>query len=692
MTNDAWWDDDASAETSADTVARGGSLSAHGRESAIRDALPIIGRFFQRQGSASQLATANSISVHQDEQSDATDLRLLAALRLRSALAAAAPILTAIEGVALRPTFRYALQSTESVGHLAGTLDVSRYASRSYWDGGPPTYPVTNVYRSSLTPENVLTAYAALWIQRELREALEGCDAPPRAPETQAATELDGNFERLLASPALGDCRKAASDVLRRGAEESLLDRVEARLRRGEVAHDEPYWEVLDAMRELRAAGPTGLPGTQAWSFYDETFDTRLFELWCAFSVATALSDALATDVPPVDPDWSGSGLTFTWRRPSGTLELYMQKSLHLVDGTKQRRWRRKDTGTFLRGIPDIVVRGVTHEGVSRWAILDAKLRQRTGPPTEELYKVLGYFGHYILEHDAQGAILFYAPDESAPNVRVYVPDPADAGSLIATALNPSDRQQSMAGLAEVTDMLLSLLSLPPAHPMDPSLSEGEAYVARLVEEMRSAKVQIVPASLDASRRRLSALLGTNVWERLDLDCRDMLATGEHVGFTLDQDGGDFSGPVLSLVAPLEVLLHERLWLPATEGLSKKEKQNRQTLGEVIDAVTSALDGQATPLADAIREEVQRRTLSVPTLRLSLDALRTVNRDFRRRAAHKEKLTSQDWDAAFRRVIAQDRILPELLEALGVPSSSTSTETSEGADAAESHRGDSDSQ
>lgn len=673
MTDDAWWDGDSSAETPADTVARGGSLSPHGRESAIRDALPIIGRFFQQQGSAERLATTNNISV-QDGQLKATDFRLLAALRLRSALAAATPILSAIQGVAVRPTFRYALQSAESVGYLAGTLDVPRYASRAYWDGGPPTYPVTNVYRSSLTPENVLTAYSALWMQHELREALEVCDAPPRAPETQAATELDGNFEQLLSSPALADCRSAAADVLRRGAEGALLDDVQARLRRGEVAHAEPYQDVLDAMRHLREAGPTGLPGTQAWSFYDEAFDTRLFELWCAFSVATSVSAALATEVPAVDPDWSGTGLTFTWRRPSGTLELYMQKSLHLVDDTKQRRWRLKGTDTFLRGIPDIVMRGVTHEGISRWAILDAKLRQRSGPPSEELYKVLGYFGHYILEHDAQGAILFYAPELSEPNVRVYVPDPADAGSLIATALNPSDRQQSMDGLAEVTDMALSLLSMPPAQVSDPSLSAGEAYVARLVEEMRTTQAQIVPASLDASRRRLSALLGNDVWERLDGDCRDMLATAENVGFTLDQAGGDFSGPVLSLVAPLEVLVHEQLWLPATEGLSRRDRENRQTLGQVIDAVIGALNGQETPLGDAIRQEVQRRTLSVPTLRLSLDALSGVNRDFRRRAAHKEKLTSQDWNVAFRRVIAQDRVLPELLEALGVHSSSASTE------------------
>lgn len=674
MTSDAWWDTDASAESPIDPELRGGSLTPHERERAIRDALPIIGRFFQSQGQSKRLMTADSISVG-DETSSDTDLRLLAALRLRSALAAAEQLESAIEAVALHPTFRYALRSTESVGHLAGTLDIPRYISRSGWDGGPPRYPVTNVYRSSQTPENVLTAYSSLWLQQELRDALDASDAPPGAPEAQAVAELDSTFERLLSSPALADCRSAATDVLRRDTEESLLDSVESRLRRGEVAHDEPYRNVLELMRRLRDVGPTGFPGTESWSFYDDAFDTRLFELWCAFSVATALSNALATEVPPVNPNWSGTGLTFTWHRPSGTLELYMQKSLHLIDDTKHRRWRQKRTTKFLRGVPDIVMRGVTQDGVSRWAILDAKLRQRSGPPSEEIYKILGYFGHYNLEHDARGAVLFHAPGQSASNVLEYVPEHSDEGLLIATALNPSNRQQSLDGLTDVTDMLLSLLSLPPARPSDPSVSHEEAYLARLIEEMHSTTGQIAPASLDASRRRLSAVLGHEVWERLDADSRDMLATGEHVGFTLDPDSGDFSGPVLSLVTPLEGLLHNHLWLPATNGLTKKEKQNRKTLGQVIDALTAGLDGQESPLGEAIRNEIENQKLSVHTLRRSLEALRVINRDFRRRAAHKEKLTSRDWSVAFRSVVSQERVLPGLLDALGVaPSPATSVE------------------
>jgi hypothetical protein len=668
MSSDIWWDSETNPESLADSTVRGGSLSDHGRESAVRDALPIIGRFFQSQGQSGQLVASAGISVN-DGIGDDLDLRLLAALRLRSALAAATPLLSEVEDIAVRPTFRYALRTSESVGHLSGTLDVPKYVSRNYWDGGPPTYPVTSVFRSSKTPENVLVAYSALWMQRELSDALDLSGAPPRSPEAQTVAHLHGSFERVLSSPALVACRSTAAEILWRGAEESLFNDAENRLRRGEVAHDEPYRAVLESLRRLREVGPTGLSGSQLWSFYDERFDTRLFELWCSFSVATALSNALATDVPPVDPNWNGTGLTFTWQRPNGILELYMQKSLHLIDSSKHRRWKLKGTDVYLRGIPDIVVRGLTHEGVSRWAILDAKLRQRTGPPTEELYKILGYFGHYMLEHDAQGAILFHTPHETSANVREYTTEQIEDSRLIATGLNPSDRQQSLDGLTEVTDMLLSLLSLPPARPNESSVSHQEAYIARLIDEMKSAKGEIAPASLDASRRRLRALLGNQVWEYLGTDICDMLATGEHVGFTLDPDG-DFSGPVLSLVAPLEILLHEHLWQPATVGLSRRETQNRNTLGGVIDAVEQALSGRVSVLSEAIRREVHERSLSTVALQNSLESLRAVNRDFRRRAAHKEKLTSHDWNDAFRRVISRDRVLPSLLKNIAAHRSS----------------------
>lgn len=664
MTSDTWLDEE-DAEGSLDSYARGGALSVQGRERAIRDALPIIGRFFQKQGSSERLVSTNTIST-QVGASEEPDQALIASLRLRAALAAAIPIQDAIEAVAARPTFRYALQSSESVGYLAGTLDVSRYVARPYRDGGPPTYPVTDVYRSSVTPENVFAAYSALWMRQELTEALEGSDAPPQSPESQAATELMANFGRLLTIPTLADCRAAATDRLRAGTGEALAEETENRLRRGEVAHPDPYQVLLEVMGHLEESGPSGLPGTQAWSFYDEAFDTRLFELWCAFTVATELSRALATEVPPIQPGWTGSGLTFRWQRPNGTFELYMQKSLHSIDDYRKRRWKRRDDNRYLGGIPDIVVRGVTLEGTSRWAILDAKLRQRSGPPTEELYKILGYFDNYNLNDDPHGSILFYTPDDSDAISRVYVPDSDHPGALIATALNPADREQVQAGMVEVTDMLLSLLSLPPSAPRDESYSPAEAYLARLVEEMRSAKGQIAPDTLDASRRRLAALLGNDTWHCLDFDCRDMLATGEYVGFTLDPQGGDFSGPVLSMVSPLEVILHEHLWIPATEGLSNRQRQNRQTLGQVVDSVSQSLDGADSPLGEAIRVEVQERSLSESALREALEELQNVNRDFRRRAAHREKLTAEDWNLAFNRVVGQGRVLPRLLEALDV--------------------------
>lgn len=561
----------------------------------------------------------------------------------------------------------------ESVGHLSGTLDVARYAERSYWGGGPPSYPVTNVVRSSETPENILTTYAGLWAIWELEHAANASNPPSESPEARAVLDLTRRIERLLASPVLRPCRSAASDVLRRDADEGLVEQVESRLRRGEIAHSEPYEGIVDLVKRLRESQPSGLAGDGTWSFYDESFDTRLFELWTAFALAKGISDALRVDLPPLAPEWRGSGLAFTWERPTGTLELFMQKSLHVIENSKRSRWRREGAPGRLGGIPDIVIRATNRNSSSRWAIIDAKLRQRSGPPAEELYKVLGYFGNYELEDDPYGAIVFHAPSAEEPNTMTYVPEDEN-GRLVATALNPANLDQVRQGLTEVVDMVLALLGISALPQMDSQVEGGEAYIERLLVEMRVVAGQILPGSLDESRRRVLAMVGEETWDRLGSDIQDMLATGEHVGFTLDQQRGDFSGPVLSLIVPLEILVHEYLWLPATAGDSASQSARRRTIGQIVSAIFDALDGAEDARSEALRNEIVRKSLPEVALRGALYSLRDINRDFRNRAAHKEKMSWRDWNEIFARILTRDRVLPNLLHALQVGSSVRSSD------------------
>ncbi|WP_134765135.1 hypothetical protein [Nocardioides sp. 1609] len=676
---------DIADEDTSNSFAPGGALSPAGREHAIRQALPILGRYFQKVGSAERLVARNALDVAPLPQTD-IDQRLLGGLRLRAALASAEPVLDAIRSICRQPSFRYSLTKSESVGHLGGTLDVPAYVSRMYFDGGPTIYPISEVERSVRTPENQMTAYAAMWMIEELRGSIQAAKAPAQSPEARLATDLENQFRAAISGPTLAPCREDAALALTRGNYSDLMSRVEARLRRGEIGHGHHYQTLHALLTRLQTTGPTGHEGHNTWSFYDDAFDPRLFELWCLVVVAKALSEALADDLPTLDPEWTGSGLAFCWERPAGTLEMYTQKSLPLIDPKLPARWVKKGTAQPMRGIPDIVVRGLNrYSGKVRVALLDAKLKQRSSPPTEELYKLLGYFDNFGLTNDPQGAILFHDPATTETHTTIFTPvaigTVADEGRgcLIATPLNPSDSTQTTASLIDVVDMMLSLLDLPAAHRNSISTSPDtgdsagpdsevthEAHVHRIRDELRALRVQIHPSDLDASKRRMKTALGQATWSRLTEDAQDMLATAENVGFTMSEQA-DFSGPVLGAVCPLELVLDSELVAPAKLRLNNSDaKKIGFMLGQQIETIAQALGNGTAAHHLAIQAEATARGMNLLKLRNCLALLADLNRDHRRRAAHKEKLSSSDWAAVYQRVVTGDRLLVELVAALNV--------------------------
>lgn len=658
------------------TYAPGGALSPAGRAHAIKEALPVLGRHFQKVGTPDRLGTYQSLGVAATP-SDELDRRLIAGLRLRAALAAAVPVLDAIAAISRQPSFRYALTSSESVGHLGGTLDIPAYVTRRFVDGGPPVYPISEVSRSVLTPENHLAAYASLWMLQELQETLIESRAPKESPEAVQASRLRHQLIAAVAQPALAPCRTGALDVLQRGRSKTLLQQVEVRLRRGEISHRDRYQRLYDLVVQLQTNGPTGHAGEATWSFYDRAFDTRLFEMWCLFVTAKELSKAMATDLPALEESWAGSGLAFRWERPAGTLEMYTQKSLPRINAERQARWVRRGTQQAMRGIPDIVVQANhRYTGETRFALLDAKLRQRSSPPTEELYKLLGYFDNFGLTNDPQGAILFHDPNST--NLEVALFDPAvdtEHGQLIAAPLNPANQAQTQSALVDVTDMLLGLLDLPPATRNNAEGDEGtdsaggdpsDAHVRRMLDEVRAIKVQLLPETLEASRRRMKAALGQRVWECLTDDTQDMLATAENIGFTMPSDA-DFSGPVLGAICPLEVLLDAELIAPAKERLTASGANKiGKMLGQQLEATLRAIDGSSEDHHRAIRDEAVARNMRLPDLRVALLGVADLNRDYRRRAAHKEKLSSGDWTAVYQKVVSGETLLPLLTRALNL--------------------------
>lgn len=661
MTDSDWLDQDTQGETLEENAARGGFFSMSGRRAAIRQALPLVGRYFQSRGNP-LLRTHGAIA--RAGQPVSADERLLAGLRLRAALAASEQLLAHLEEVARRPTFRYALTQAESVGELQGSLDLARYVARPPLGGEPPRYPIIDVRRSTETPENIMCAYVALWMNEEMSYALGASDATADSPESVLAADLLERFDILLATPALNEGLGVAHETLMRGTEDHLLERVEERLRRGEVGNAQPYEDLLATLLHLRRHGPTGAAGDALWSFYDDSFDARLFELWCLNRLGEAISEELAVDMPPVEPEWAGGGLTFCWSRPVGTLELHSQRSLRSIIDTEKPRWLRPN-GKTIRGIPDFIAKAVTHTGVERVALLDAKLRQRTGPPTEELYKVLGYFNNFSLDESPRGAILYHAPQEEEPIVYIYE-DEASSGLLLATALNPSVEEQVTQGLRPIAEMVVGMLGLPPISIRDERIGARAAgdVVHQRLTELEAIAVTLSPQTLDSSMKRLRAALGDLCWACLDEDTQRMVATAEHVGFFLDSDA-DFSGPVLGLLSPLEALLKQWIIEPARVAHPEiRGFRHSLTLGAALDMITHAVDGHHGASSAAIREVIDADQISYARLRATVDQMNYLNVHFRRPAAHKEILSEQQWLDVYSKVVVGGALLCEVVDLL----------------------------
>lgn len=413
--------------TDADAEAEGGHFTAAGRRAAINASLPLLATYFADAPTwdlevSQQLATTPDDMVVND---------LAMAVRLRASLAAAERFLRILGSIAARPTFRYTQVTAESVGQIRGRLDLSRYSREQGRVAVPRRYPIRLVERESATPENVLASYAAHWIRRDL-ETIPRTFLPPTSPEHRDLNRLQEGLSRSLGLPLLSGTSAAALDVWRRSALPDLLERVNARLDAGHIASPEPYKELADWVAATRNGNPVSDVGNREWSFYDARFDTKLFEIWCLLKLADAITDLVG---PPTMAAKSlalrHQGPLYIWNIGAGSLKLHFQASLAaLTEGGVL--WSFEPGPKKLQGFPDLAVTADTVAGRGL-AIFDPKLRRRPGIPTEELYKLLGYFGNLKHSKPPVGAIFYYSPGKATDFTLVS----DDGGELHALGLDP---------------------------------------------------------------------------------------------------------------------------------------------------------------------------------------------------------------------------------------------------------------
>lgn len=692
-----WIDRDMGDGNPEEIAARGSALGATARRAAIAAALSVVGRYF---ATGDQALTPQAALGHGHQDVNGLGLAgnrppdaLLDALRLRAGLAAARRMGLILERIAGRATFRYELRPEESTGQVTGQLDVSRYLMRLGAVTDVPTYPVLTVRRTEYTPENVLAAYATRWLLRELHASVAAVRVPTNGPEHRRYQEERQTLERALRLPWLMACVPASAQVRHRRAERDLIASVKRRLHRREIANPAPYAELVDWVESVLGGAPVVDSGDLEWEFYGDRFDTRLFELWCLRMLALEISRQLVVPVPDLNPGWRDDQPGYTWHQCAGTIELHFQRSLPRVAPRRRARWRR-DGGTPLGGVPDMVIRAVRpgEPASERFAVIDPKLRQRGGPPAEELYKILGYLDNFGLSHDPLGAILFQTTDTENLTGYTYRACSSDAdgadygfgasgdGKLYAVRLNPAAPAASQEALAPLVTAVLGLLGIPRLDQYadeDPTGDDGERFYRAKKAELQACASTIPPQLLNQSRHRVRMAIGDARWHALGEQAQAMLATAEHIGFSLlaGSDAGqatvdDYSGPVIGVCASLETVLHDWVLTPAmAHDTALHESCGKATLGMVISIIEDSLNDIRNPQPKhlAVRACLEGVGIDKDAVRDLVQPLRRISQNFRNPAAHRQVLSQQTWTRLWQITVSEDRILARLIDAV-VPS------------------------
>ncbi|MEU2435014.1 hypothetical protein ABZ595_02215 [Streptomyces rubradiris] len=440
---------------SAGRPSAAGLFEGEGRRQAVYGALPLLCTYFS-EGQRDKLRETDAGVARSGGEGDpeGESERMVAGLRLRVALALAKSLLRILDSVLDRPNFRYGVTRTTSIDKPRGKLDIVRWVTQLREVRVPETYPILSVERSSRTPENLLACHCLTWFLEEIESAYTASAVPRKSAESEEVIHTVDRIRVILKRPDVAECREVVRREGGRQWVDDLLEEVDLRLAAGRVGNREPYEELVRWVRGILDGKPTLDPGDLSWLFYDHSFDDKLFELWCMHQLAHALADRLGDEevrVPDLQKVRSTAAPTWEWKFGQYRLELRFQYSLS--KSIPELAWKG-EKGLVLDGRPDMTLLLYSPDAERpRIVFVDPKLRKRDGLPTEEVYKMVGYFSAAGVENAGQGAIIYYTPHlDQQP---VHTLRSAGNGLVLAVGADPTRPDDSRPGFADIASLVL---------------------------------------------------------------------------------------------------------------------------------------------------------------------------------------------------------------------------------------------
>jgi hypothetical protein len=639
-----------------------GHFGPEAREAATQRALPLVATYFA--------AAPTWVLEVRDEigSGDPALDELSSFVRMRVALAAARELEDVLGRMEGRASFKYAREHEYSLGSLRGKLDVGRYMQTRLLPEAPRRYPVQVIHRRYATPENALAAYAALWVSHELAVAPIHL-IPDSAPERREILDRRASLARRLRQPVLVDATDLAMQTRRRRSLAELLDRVEARIEGGHIAASDTYAQIVGWIRRFNPEAAVPEPGSVPWVFYDDRFDSKLFELWTLALLIDAMTARLGSVSGGPRPLYERNQLPIaTWNLGAVKVLVYFQAALARL-GVPGLRWHfTEPVAGQLGGIPDLGI-VVERLGADPGLILvDPKLRIRPRAPTDEIYKLLGYFGNLPGTPPPLGAIVFYSPGDP----RVYRLEDEAGGHLLAIAVDPTDEAaattlfdhlaQLVVDVVGVSEQTIAKLRSAADAGGGEAVEVGTQVRQEAAVEAMLAAAQALPApTLDPVRKSTAANLH-EVWDLLSEAAATMVVTAEYFGQNAPVDA-DHSGPLLGLGAACERVLYESVFDEAIRR-DPHAFNDGLTLGSLIHLLGIAMRGHARfPDGQAVAEYLVELNVNMDMLRPVVADLRKLNVDYRIPAAHSDVVSQRLWVNGRAFILSpQTGVLPRLLQ------------------------------
>jgi hypothetical protein len=321
-----------------------------------------------------------------------------------------------------------------------------------------------------------------------------------------------------------------------------------------------------------------------------------------------------------------------------------------------------------LTGFPDIGITVTPITGPPFAILADPKLRRRPSAPTEELYKILGYFGN-LAQSPVLGTILFYSPGDP----RSYRLEAKPTGELLALGIDPSDTDAAANAFATIAEQVRkaagidqNVIRLLAAAAQNGEASQEATTAIRqnsAVTAMISAAEALPEASLAPVRKTTSATLAA-IWDVVSAGTATMLVTAEYFGANAPADA-DHSGPLLGLAAACERVLFENILAEPMRARPDLFPAGA-TFGTFIRWLSDACrhhprDRQGISLAARL---ARSSSIDADALAVLIDDLRGLNTQYRIPAAHRDVVSQSLWASGRSLILDPTRgILTRLVQA-----------------------------